>query len=191
MKPMLRRLANGLARRRAARHSSLTIALTARVDWRRVQLRPRSRLVVGDGSIFEGSILSDREGSCVFIGARTYIGNSMLVAAECIDIGSDVLVSWGCTIVDHDSHRPEWSLRSQDVDDYREGRKNWDGIAIRPVKIADKVWIGFNVIILKGVQIGEGAVVAAGSVVTRDVAAFTLVAGNPARPIRSLEGTCT
>jgi acetyltransferase-like isoleucine patch superfamily enzyme len=47
--------------------------------------------------------------------------------------------------------------------------------------------MGFNVIVLKGVTIGEGAVVAAGSVVTRDVPAFTLVAGNPARAIRSVK----
>lgn len=191
MKPMLRKLANGLARRRAERDAVVSVAASARVDWRRVQLRPRSRLVVGAGSIFEGSISSDREGSCVLIGERTYVGNSMLVTAERIEIGSDVLVSWGCTIVDHDSHRLEWSLRRHDIDEYREGRKNWGGIAIRPVTIGDKAWIGFNVIILKGVHVGEGAVVAAGSVVTRDVAPFTLAAGNPARAIRNLEGMPT
>lgn len=186
MKRLLRQLVNALARRRAERQASVTAAPSARIDWRRIRLRPRCRLVIGDGSIFEGSIASDREGSCVLIGERSFIGNSMLVSAERIEIGSDVLVSWGCTIVDHDSHRLEWSRRSRDVDEYREGRKNWDDITIRPVKIGDKAWIGFNVIVLKGVQIGEGAVVAAGSVVTRNVAPFTLVAGNPARPVRSV-----
>lgn len=57
---------------------------------------------------------------------------------------------------------------------------------IAPVKISDKVWIGFNSIILKGVTIGEGAVVGAGSVVTKDVPAWTVVAGNPARIIREI-----
>lgn len=56
-----------------------------------------------------------------------------------------------------------------------------------PVYIGDKVWIGFNVIILKGVDIGEGAVVAAGSVVTKNVPEWTLVGGNPAKVIRQLE----
>jgi virginiamycin A acetyltransferase len=46
------------------------------------------------------------------------------------------------------------------------------------------VWIGHGAIILQGVRIGEGSVVAAGSVVTKDVAPYTIVAGNPARPIR-------
>lgn len=187
IKPLLRKFANRLARRAAERQASVVVAPSACVDWRRVNLRPRSRLVVGEESMFEGSICSDREGSCVLVGDRTFIGNSMLVTAECIEIGNDVLISWGCTIVDHDSHRLEWSQRSRDVQEFRQGRKNWDGITVRPVKIGDKAWIGFNVIILKGVHVGEGAVVAAGSVVTRNVPPFTLVAGNPARTIRSLE----
>jgi galactoside O-acetyltransferase len=56
----------------------------------------------------------------------------------------------------------------------------------KPVKIEDKVWIGFNSIILKGVTVGEGAIVGAGSVVTKDVPPYTIVAGNPARIIREL-----
>ena len=57
---------------------------------------------------------------------------------------------------------------------------------MRPVRIGNKAWIGFNVIILKGVTVGEGAMVAAGSVVRHDVPAYTLVAGNPAVVVRSL-----
>ncbi len=54
--------------------------------------------------------------------------------------------------------------------------------------IVNKVWIGFNVIILKGVTIGEGAIVAAGAVVTKDVSAWTIVAGNPAVVVKKLKG---
>lgn len=57
----------------------------------------------------------------------------------------------------------------------------------RPISIGDDVWVGGAAVICPGVSIGEGAVVGAGSVVTRDVEAFTVVAGNPARVIRRLE----
>lgn len=56
-----------------------------------------------------------------------------------------------------------------------------------PVRIENSVWIGAHTIILPGVRVGQGAVVAAGAVVTRDVAPYTLVAGVPARPIKRIE----
>ena len=92
--------------------------------------------------------------------------------------------------------RAAWRERAEDVDRWRVGmlsgvaeaaaRKNWDGVPMGQVQIKDKVWIGFNVIILKGITIGEGAVIGAGSIVTKDVPAYTIVAGNPARIIREL-----
>jgi acetyltransferase-like isoleucine patch superfamily enzyme len=57
---------------------------------------------------------------------------------------------------------------------------------MKPIRIGRGAWLGARVIILKGVTVGEGAVVGAGSVVTRDVAPYTLVAGNPARFIREI-----
>ena len=57
----------------------------------------------------------------------------------------------------------------------------------RPIVIEDKVWIGINSTILPGVKIGYGAIVGAGSVVTKDVPAMTVVAGNPARIIKTIE----
>ena len=57
----------------------------------------------------------------------------------------------------------------------------------RPIVIEDKVWIGINSTILPGVRIGYGAIVGAGSVVTKDVPAMTIVAGNPARIIKTIE----
>lgn len=187
MPQFLRRLMNAFARRQVQRRTVLDVAADAQVNYRGIRNRPPSRLAIGEGSIFQGTISSDREGSCVAIGRHTFIGNSSIVTAARVDIGDDVLISWGCTIVDHDSHSPEWARRRGDVRAFHRGDKNWDSVAIRAVVIRDKAWIGFNVIILKGVTIGEGAVVAAGSVVTRDVPDFTLVAGNPARVIRSIE----
>jgi acetyltransferase-like isoleucine patch superfamily enzyme len=68
-----------------------------------------------------------------------------------------------------------------DTDFHRvDGRPSGDAA----VSIGNRVWIGVGAKILKGVTVGDGAIVAAGSVVTRDVPAATLVAGNPARVIR-------
>ena len=65
-------------------------------------------------------------------------------------------------------------------------RRNEGIMQARPITIGDNVWIASNVVILPGVSIGEGAVVGAGSVVTKDVAPRTLVAGNPAHEIRRI-----
>jgi acetyltransferase-like isoleucine patch superfamily enzyme len=58
-------------------------------------------------------------------------------------------------------------------------------VETKPIIIEDYAWISFNVSILKGVRIGQGAIIGAGSVVTNDVEAFTLVAGNPAKFIKN------
>jgi acetyltransferase-like isoleucine patch superfamily enzyme len=62
--------------------------------------------------------------------------------------------------------------------------KDWSQVAHARIVIGNKAWIGFNSIIMKGVNVGEGAVVAAGSVVVKDVAPFTVVGGNPAQFIK-------
>ncbi|MFG3591844.1 acyltransferase [Bradyrhizobium sp. RDI18] len=95
-------------------------------------------------------------------------------------------MSWGITIVDHDSHSVDWIDRRNDVREWSAGRKDWKKIAHAPVVVSNRAWIGFNVSVLKGVTIGEGAAIGACSVVTRDIPPYTLAAGNPARVIRTL-----
>lgn len=162
------------------------VASKCRVAWHKIRFARGSTLAIGHGSIVEAAIRFDRPGGAVRIGDRSFIGASVLICAESIDIGDDVLVSWGCTIVDHNSHALAWCDRSRDVGNWFDGRKDWAKVERSAVRIGNKAWIGFNVIILKGVSIGEGAIVGAGSVVTRDVPPYTVVAGNPARPIREL-----
>lgn len=159
---------------------------------------PSQRVQIGTQCVLACRITLEREVGIVQIGDRTSIGkNSNLVCAQNLLVGSDVLISWGCTIIDHNSHSVQWSKRVSDVRLWHEGvvqdglagaarLKNWQPVDVAPVTIGDKVWIGFNVIVLKGVTIGEGAVIGAGSVVTRAVPAWTVAAGNPARVIREL-----
>lgn len=168
--------------------SDADVASTAMFDWGRVDVRGKRgcSLAVGDRSMIECDVTFERDNARVRIGERTFIGRSHLVASHQIVIGSDVLISWNVTIVDHNSHSVRFSERSQDVLDWRVNKKDWSHVVTSPVTVGDKSWIGFNSIILKGVTIGEGAVVGAGSVVTKDVAPWTIVAGNPARLIREI-----
>jgi acetyltransferase-like isoleucine patch superfamily enzyme len=175
------------ARLGIAGRPGVEIAPRTRLAWRKIRFVDGCTLSIGDGSIVEAAIVFDRAGGAVRIGKRTFIGSSTLVCAEKIDVGDDVLISWGCTVVDHNSHSLAWKDRSRDVAEWYQGRKDWNPVDRAAVRIGDKAWIGFNAIILKGVSIGEGAIVGAGAVVTRDVPPFTIVAGNPARPIRELE----
>jgi len=143
-------------------------------------------LVVGNNSIVTSLICFERPNASILIGDRTFIGKSKLVSSTEISIGNDVLISWGVTLTDHNSHSIVYSERSQDVLDWRIGQKDWSAVKCSPIRVCDKAWIGFNVSILKGVTIGEGAVVAACSVVTKDVAPWTIVGGNPAKVIREI-----
>jgi len=168
----------------------------------RVEVRvgsSRNRVRIGSQTVLGCQVVLERGTGIVEIGDHTFIGNgTRLISAEHIAVGSHVLIAWGCTIVDHDSHSLDWSERSQDVTRWREAlagpsglmaaarSKDWSVVPMAEVRIKDMAWIGFNVIILKGVTIGEGAVIGAGSVVTKNVPDWTLAAGNPARMIKEL-----
>ena len=156
------------------------------------------RVIFGKDSVLSCRIVLERNLGSVSVGHDSYIGGgSTIICAHRIDIGNNVLISWGCTIVDHDSHSLNWQDRAEDVRKWREGLlagglgkaselKNWDVVEMAPIRIEDKVWLGMNVTVLKGVTIGEGSVVAAGSIVTKDIPPWSLVAGNPARVIKEL-----
>jgi acetyltransferase-like isoleucine patch superfamily enzyme len=166
--------------------TTLEVCSTAKVRWEGLLRTSGGTIKIGENSIVNCRIAFDDPEGRVVIGRRSYIGASILVCHSSIYIGDDSIISWGVTIVDHDSHSIYWSKRRADVLDWSSGKKQWENVNIRPVHIEEKVWIGFGASILKGVRVGRGAVIGAGSIVTNDVLPYTIVAGNPAREIRKI-----
>jgi acetyltransferase-like isoleucine patch superfamily enzyme len=183
---MIKSMRNHFFRLLNSRRGNLTLGRSSWVDWFKIG-RLTGRVVVGEGSIVNCRIDFDSPNGVVAIGDRTYLGASHLVCHTKIEMGHDVIVSWGVTIVDHNSHALAWRDRMNDVSQWAIGQKCWDNVKVAPVKIGDRVWIGFGATILKGVTVGEGSIVAAGAMVTRDVPPYCIVGGNPARLIRELE----
>lgn len=170
------------------RRKTVTVGDGAVVRW--WGLKSHGGIVrIGAQAIVKCRIDFDHPSGEVIIGERCYIGASHLVCHTRITIGDDVIISWGVTIVDHDSHALDWAKRKDDVENWHSMNKHWEHVPIAPVRIGNKVWIGFGASILKGVEVGEGAVIGARSVVTRDVPPYSVVVGNPARVVRRLQPT--
>lgn len=113
-------------------------------------------------------------GAMITVGADVGMTGATLVAAQLISIGDRVLVGANATIVDTDFHPLDPAARRRDI----------LAGAHAPVVIEDDVFIGMHSLILKGVRLGAGCVIGAGSVVTRDVPPGALAAGSPARVVR-------
>jgi len=104
----------------------------------------------------------------ITIGNNVGISGATISAAEEISIGNDVLIGSGALIVDNDSH----PINPQ--------KRQTGKTKARRIEIGSLVFIGARAIVLKGVSVGIGAVIGAGAVVTRNVPAYAIVAGNPA-----------
>jgi acetyltransferase-like isoleucine patch superfamily enzyme len=135
----------------------------------------RGELVIHDQVRIWSSIVRARifvkEGGYLEIGSNSRINGCHISCSEKVVIGQNVRISQYVLIMDNDFHQVK--------DHFADGVK-------KPIIIEDDVWIAAKATILKGVRIGKGAVVAAGAVVTKDVAPYTLVAGIPARSIRKI-----
>lgn len=138
----------------------------------KLHMRENSKLVLrGMNQIGRGSLIWILEDGVVDIaGGGFTAGNNMIIAKERISIGKNCQIAWGVTISDHDFHRT-----------YTNGVQNRE---TAPVIIGNGVWIGMNATILKGVEIGDSAIIAAGALVTKNVPAHAMVAGVPARVIK-------
>ncbi len=148
----------------------------------------RTQIKVGAHTRIDGILQTFGVDSQIEIGEWCYVGvNSRIWAQSSILIGNHVLISHMVDIHDTNSHPTACQRRRSDERAIRLGQeRDLSDIRSAQVVIADDVWIGFKSTILKGVEIGRGAIVGAASVVTKDVPSWTLVAGNPARVVRPI-----
>ncbi len=148
-------------------------------------------IMIGDHSHCRGHLLTYWSGGRIEIGQKTYIGESTRIwSQQSVKIGNHVLISHMVDIHDSDSHPIDHLDRRKDIESILCGSPYSRPVlpASSSVIIEDDVWICLKATILKGVTIGEGSIVAANSVVTRDIEPFTLVAGAPAQAVRRLKG---
>lgn len=138
---------------------------------------PMPKVINTDGEIYvdncqfySGVRLEVGSQAVLRIGNGTYLNrNTVVVANKLVDIGRDCRISWDVVIMDSDLH----TLPGEEY-------------SPKAVIIEDNVWIGCRCIILKGVRIGTGAIIAAGAVVTKDIPPHTVAGGVPAKVIREI-----
>lgn len=126
-------------------------------------------------------LFADYKGAVISIGNDSRIHGSCIHAYKSVSIGKGCLIAANTNIFDANGH----PLSFENVSDriFRHDTQN----EAKPVAISDYVWIGCNSTILPGVTIGEGSIVAAGSVVTKNVPHHCVVGGNPAKVIQRYE----
>lgn len=130
-------------------------------------------ITLGDAVAIRNNVLLAGNGS-LKIGDNTAInGDTIISCYDQIKIGSDVMIAPRCYILDIDH-----SYKHRDLPISKQGYDT------APIKIGDGVWLGTQVVITKGVTIGEGAIVAANSVVTKDIPPYTIYGGIPAKLIK-------
>src|SRR5262249_4546967 len=131
---------------------------------------------------FAGARRADGVRPRVRIGDATVIGHVVTITVDSeVTIGAHCHVASNCFLVGYDAHPIDPAAR-------RTGPGPVDYTGGGRIAIGDDVWLCEGVVVLKGVRIGDGAVVAARAVVTRDVPAGAIVAGNPARVVGRVDG---
>ncbi len=144
----------------------------------KLRLAPDAKFQVGAGCILDYDTTIECSGT-LNIGERVIFGHHCTIGCkERIEIGDDCLLAEMVSIRDHDHNFESLiiPIRAQ-------------GATCAPVKIGRDVWLGAKVTVLKGVTIGDGAIIGANAVVTRDIPALAIAVGIPARVIRMRDGS--
>lgn len=161
---------------------SCRIDLKTRIDTRRNKLKIGNDVYLRSnpkgyhaGMPFPTSILIDKEGATVEIGDNCRINGAYIHAQKSIVIGKNTVIASGTQIIDSNGHNTQSINRTKERDNAVE------------IVIGDNVWIGLNVVILKGTKIGSNSVVGANSVVKGFFPKNSLIVGNPASIVKTLE----
>lgn len=155
-----------------------------RESFKRFRSTRQPGLVLGNGvKVYTWTEFNIEPEGYVEVGEDSILVGAVFMCAESIRVGKRVVLSYNVTVADSDFHPHDPEARRRDaIANSPEGNRGLrPPVLTRPVVIEDDVWIGIGAIILKGVRIGRGARVGAGSVVTRDIPAGAIVEGNPAR----------
>ena len=159
--------------------------ITGDLAFKRFHSREPDALVLGANCTMDGAHFDLGEKGRLTVGDFCYFTNAVLLCELEVRIGNYVVIGWNATIADTDFHPLAPAERIADAvacSPLGKGRPRPE-IPKLPVIIEDDVWIGPNATILKGVRIGRGAWIEAGSLVTRDVPPRARVLGNPAQII--------
>lgn len=148
----------------------------------------KSKIQIGKNCHIYGQLVVYNYAGEISIGDNCSLGDmSRIVSGKRIEIGNRVMIAHNVNIIDNNSHPKDAKLRHEDfIQSYSSGMKEYD-LQAKEIIIEDDVWIGFNSIILKGVTIGRGAIIGAGSVVVKDVEPWTVNVGNPLRCVEKLD----
>jgi acetyltransferase-like isoleucine patch superfamily enzyme len=153
-----------------------------------VNAGPRERIRLGEAVVCRGLLVREAFGDGhIQVNDHVYIGDDVLIScAAQVTIGRFTLVAHGAQIFDNDSHPTDPGQREAHYRAILQGGPvPAPAIAAAPVIVGERAWIGLNAFVGKGVTIGDESIVAAGSVVTRDVPPRALAAGNPAQVVKT------
>lgn len=151
--------------------------------------KDKTKIKIGAFSHIKGELLTFAHGGKILIGDYCYVGeNAKIWSALNISIGNRVLIAHSVNIFDNLTHPINPARRHEHFRQIiTRGHPAQIDLEERTVFIDDDAWVGAMSIILPGITVGKGSIIGAGSVVTKDVPPYTIVAGNPARIVRTLE----
>lgn len=182
---------------------NIQLGRNVRVQWILSLLaeQPHAQIQVGENTIiYENAMIESYGTGVIKIGKDSVIGDNRIYSRGKITLGDRLVTSWNVMLQDFDPHPIDPDLRARQIQNLaRQFTPKFDGgeqtprdvidfdFSIGEITIGDDVWLGANTTILKGAQIGNGCIVAAGAVVPKGVYPDrSIIAGNPAKVVKTI-----